>query len=177
MYSGNHSPCHPLDTLMGAAEKLADNSRVVFAFVGGGSEFARVKRFATDHGLKNILCLPYQPLDQLAGSLSAADLQVVVMGDPFVGLIHPCKIYNILGVGAPVLYLGPSPSHLSEILAGLASEVCVTVPHGEAERCAVEILRLAALGRRGEAEKYATVARKFAQPVLLPHLVTELERA
>ena len=216
MYSGNHSPCHSLDTLMGAAERLAGDERFVFLFVGGGSEWSKIKARAGSRATEdrsqrtevggqksgdraqtsdlgpppsvppssifhlpssNIICLPYQPLDQLAGSLSAADLQVVVMGDPFVGVIHPCKIYNILGVGAPVLCLGPSPSHLSEILSGLASEVCATVAHGEVDRCAAEILRLAALGRRGEAERYAAVARKFAQAVLLSQLVTELERA
>jgi hypothetical protein len=64
----------------------------------------------------NLLCLPYQPLGSLAGSLSAADLHVVVMGEAFVGLVHPCKIYNILSVAAPVLYIGPQPSHVSDIM-------------------------------------------------------------
>ena len=100
MYSGNHSPVHPLTTLLAAAQRLASDPRYVFCFVGGGSEHPKVKTFAAQHGLKNILCLPYQPLAELAGSLSAADLHVVVMGDPFVGTIHPCKIYNILTVGA-----------------------------------------------------------------------------
>src|SRR5204863_8804221 len=85
---------------------------------------------------KNILCLPYQPLAELAGSLSAADLHVVVLGNPFVGLIHPCKIYNALAVGAPILYIGPESSHLSEILAALGSRVCARLRHGDAEGCA-----------------------------------------
>src|SRR5205807_812373 len=66
--------------------------------------------------LSSIRCLPYQPLSELAASLSAADLHVVVMGEPFVGIVHPCKIYNILNVGAPVLYIGPSPSHITEMM-------------------------------------------------------------
>src|SRR4249920_825476 len=43
MYSGNHSPCHPLDTVLRAAEALAENPGVVFCFVGGGSEFRRIQ--------------------------------------------------------------------------------------------------------------------------------------
>jgi hypothetical protein len=35
---------------------------------------------------------------------------------------HPCKIYNILNVGAPVLYIGPRLSHLSELLEGIEQE-------------------------------------------------------
>ncbi|PYI89084.1 MAG: glycosyltransferase WbuB, partial [Verrucomicrobia bacterium] len=107
MYSGNHSPCHPLDSLMDAARRMAGQPQIAFCFVGGGSEFAKIQRFAEQHGLSNVRCLPYRPLDQLAASLSAADLHVVVMGDRFVGIVHPCKIYNILTVGVPVLYIGP----------------------------------------------------------------------
>src|SRR5262249_40016417 len=96
MYSGNHSPCHPLDSLLAAADQLQTSSSVVFCFVGGGTEKLKVERFAASRGLKNILSLPYQPLAAISASLSAADLQVVVMGDPFVGIVHPCKLYNIL---------------------------------------------------------------------------------
>src|SRR6266536_3343352 len=110
MYSGNHSPCHPLDTLLEAARQLASDPRIVFCFVGGGSEFRKIQGMISGRKAPwgraplRFVCLPYQPLSELAGSLSAADLHVVVMGQPFVGLVHPCKIYNILIVGAPVLY-------------------------------------------------------------------------
>lgn len=115
MYSGNHSPCHPLDTLMIAAQELKSRSDIVFCFIGGGSEHARVRDFAGRHELENVMCLPYQPLDQLSSSLSAADLHVIVMGDAFAGIVHPCKIYNIMSVGAPALYIGPTPSHITDL--------------------------------------------------------------
>ncbi len=105
---------------------------IVFCFIGGGSEFPKVQAFARDHGLSNIVCLPYQPLDQLAASLSAADLHLVVMGDPFVGIVHPCKVYNILKVGAPVLYIGPDPSHVTELFAELeCPDLCRSSRHGD----------------------------------------------
>ena len=59
-------------------------------------------------GLRNVLCLPYQPIEKLSGSLSAADLHVVVMGDQYVGIVHPCKIYNVLAVGNHSYTSGPS---------------------------------------------------------------------
>ncbi|MDR3549758.1 MAG: glycosyltransferase family 4 protein, partial [Candidatus Pacebacteria bacterium] len=70
MYSGNHSPLHPLDTVLQAALKLRENPAIAFVFVGGGSEFARVKAFAKEYNLSNVVCVPYQPLDHLADSLS-----------------------------------------------------------------------------------------------------------
>ena len=115
MYSGNHSPCHPLDTLLASALALKGRSEVVFCFIGGGSEQAKVRDFAAHHELRNVKCLPYQPLSELSSSLSAADLHVVVMGEKYVGIVHPCKVYNIMRVGAPILYIGPQPSHVTDI--------------------------------------------------------------
>lgn len=117
MYAGNHSPCHPLDTLLSAALELKTRDEIVFCFIGGGSEQGKVREFATRHGLANIQCLPYQPLAEVSSSLSAGDLHVVVMGEEFVGIVHPCKIYNIMSVGGRTLYIGPEPSHVTEIAA------------------------------------------------------------
>lgn len=206
MYSGNHSPCHPLTTLLAAAAELASDPHFVFLFVGGGSEWRKIKeneesrkqraeraesagekaesgRQKTESAaslsrpISNLLCLPYQPLDQLAASLSAADLHVVVMGDPFVGVIHPCKIYNVLGVGAPLLCISPEPSHLSEILQSLGSSVCRQVAHGDVADCVLAIRALSALAQRGEPERYAAASARFACQTLLPALVAGLENA
>jgi glycosyltransferase involved in cell wall biosynthesis len=111
MYSGNHSPCHPLETLLEAAERLRDDASIRFVFAGGGTEQPK----AAARGLANVLVLGYQAEETLAGSLSAADLHAVVMGEPFVGIVHPSKIYNVLAVGIPVLYIGPAESHVTEI--------------------------------------------------------------
>ena len=74
-----------------------------------------MREFAARNDLTNVKSLPYQPLSDLLKSLSAADLHVVVMGDPFVGIVHPCKVYNIMSIGAPTLYIGPTPSHVTDI--------------------------------------------------------------
>lgn len=120
MYSGNHSPCHPLDTLLAAAAALADCPNIHFCFVGGGSEFGKVEAFRARNQLGNITCLGYQPRQSLSASLSSADLHVVVMGDPFVGIVHPCKVYNVLALGLPLLYIGPAESHIAGLLPGQA---------------------------------------------------------
>jgi hypothetical protein len=31
--------------------------------------------------------------------------------------IHPCKIYNILALGTPFLYIGPYQSHVRDLIA------------------------------------------------------------
>lgn len=122
MHAGNHSPCHPLDTLLTAAEELAGDKDVVFCFAGGGSEHRKIAEHSKRNQRINILCLPYAPVEELPGQLCAADLHVVVMGDPYVGIVHPCKVYNILALGTPLLYIGPAESHITDLAAGLAGD-------------------------------------------------------
>jgi colanic acid biosynthesis glycosyl transferase WcaI len=62
MYSGNHSPCHPLTTVLEAANRLSDHERIAFCFVGGGAEFKKVKDFKVRHGLTNVMTVPYTSL-------------------------------------------------------------------------------------------------------------------
>ncbi|MGZ8846609.1 MAG: glycosyltransferase family 4 protein [Pyrinomonadaceae bacterium] len=141
MYAGNHSPCHPLDTVLEAADELKTRDDIVFLFAGGGSQLDRVKQFTEARKLSNIQCLPYQPLNKLGALLSSADLHLVVMGDSFKGIVHPSKIYNILSVGVPFLFIGPGESHVTDIIANMAdSEVAMHAHHGEAKRIAEIIL-------------------------------------
>lgn len=175
MYSGNHSPCHPLNTLLEAARELAGHSSVAFCFVGGGSELKKVKAFADQHSLSNILTLPYQPMSELAGSLSAADLQVVVMGDPFVGIIHPCKIYNILSVAAPVLYIGPKESHVTQVISDTDNDACIAA-HGDVQKVARYIIeRTSATNIESKQRSPGATALAFAKCSVMPRLVEALE--
>ena len=178
MYSGNHSPVHPLDTLMQAAERLKDDPGIMFCFIGGGSEFARVKKWAAETMNSQVLCLPYQPLDKLSASMSAADAHLVVLGKPMLGTVHPCKIYNILAVGAPVLYIGPQPSHVSEILDRLGDgHSWATVSHGEVEMLVRRIQDLRAQKTSGSPRVPVQVTATFAKGALLPQLIAALENA
>ena len=180
MYAGNHSPCHPLDTLLEAALKLQTREDICFCFIGGGSEHAKVKEFAQHHALKNVRTLPYQPLPELSSSLSAADLHVVVMGDAFVGIVHPSKIYNIISIGAPALYIGPRPSHVTDIASqNLACEISLT-QHGDVDGVVSEIVQASEkaltrnIKRGGDLTDFSGQISEFSKQTLLPQLVSAI---
>jgi glycosyltransferase involved in cell wall biosynthesis len=173
MYAGNHSPCHPLDTLMKVAKAMRLRDDVAFVFVGGGSEQARVAAYAKSNQLKNVRCLPYQPREQLTALLSAADLHTVVMGDAFVGIIHPCKIYNILAVGAPFLYIGPAQSHVTALLPTLQTtqDYAYVVRNGDAQGALDAIVAAQRMSRRLPPQH-----TNFGSDVLVPRMIAEIER-
>ena len=171
MYSGNHSPCHPLDALLEAALHLV-NTKAHFMFIGGGSEFTKVKAFKAEHPLANITCLPYQPLDQLSASLSSADLQVVVMGAPFVGIVHPCKIYNILSLGLPFLGICPTECHLTDLAARISDKRYAAIASpGDAAGLAVIIMAAMEREPMPLSDELSRLATEFSLTALRPRLV------
>jgi glycosyltransferase involved in cell wall biosynthesis len=142
MYSGNHTPCHPLETLVDAARLLRDDPQIHFCFVGGGIEWRKLRDLARAQAWTNATFLGYQPFEALSASLSAADMQVAVMGDAFVGIVHPCKVYNFLAVERPFIYIGPERSHVTDLIreAGLG-DVASSFRHGESRALAEELRR------------------------------------
>lgn len=177
MYAGNHSPCHPLDTLLEAARLIRNmtshpGTDIVFCFVGGGSEQKKVREFAAIYALDNILCLPYQPFEMLGGSLSAADLHAIVMGDKFVGIVHPSKLYNILSIASPLLYIGPAQSHISEITRQLSENYgAYQEIHGDAETAVKHILDAARQMPGRSRDQVAEIAAAFSRANLLPQMI------
>lgn len=161
MYSGNHSAAHPLDAVLAAAAQLRDDPRLLFAFVGGGVGKGAVDAVAGP----TIRSLPYQPLAGLRTSLSAADVHLVVMGDEVVGINHPCKVYGAMAVSRPILFVGPSESHVGDLLR--EHRIGWQVAQGDVEgaRAALEAIaatpreELAAMGRRAGALVAARLGR------------------
>ena len=178
MYSGNHSPANPISTTLEAARRLQHREDIVFAFVGGGRGKGEVRE-AIEHGLDNIVDLPYQPIEDLSYSLTAADVHLVTLGETSVGLVHPCKVYGAMAVARPILYLGPAPSHLADLLD--KHDVGCRVSHGDVAGMVEAITRLAdtppqqraAKGRRAR----DVVQRQLSKRILCRRFGDIVERA
>ena len=138
MYSGNHGIALPLETFLKSAVTYKDDSRIMFLFIGGGVRKQEVEETISEHGLTNMVSLPYQPMETLRYSLSSADVHLVSVGDLMVGVIHPCKIYGAMAVGRPILLLGPDPCHVSDVVH--ANKVGWHISHGDVGR-ATEVIR------------------------------------
>jgi colanic acid biosynthesis glycosyl transferase WcaI len=140
MYSGNHAIQHPLGTLLAAAARLANDDRIRFVFIGGGAGKAAVEEQIA-YGGRNVVSLPFLPLENVGESLPAADIHVVTMGNEVVGIVHPCKIYGALAVGRPILFFGPEQSYGGDLLRG--GGIGWRIDHGDVD-AAVAAIRTAA---------------------------------
>ena len=178
MYSGNHSPANPLRTLLDAAVRFKADDSIRFLFVGGGLGKKEVEATIRDNALANVVSLPYQPLESLGNSLGAADVHVVSLGENMIGIIHPCKIYGAMAVGRPVLFLGPRPSHVSDLLD--QHEIGWHVAHGDVEGMvrAIERIRQTpaeTMARMGQTARRVLQA-DMGQAILCGRFCDHLER-
>lgn len=145
MYSGNMGLAHTLTPILEAAEALRDNPRVCFVLVGDGARRAQLAAEAEARKLSNIRFFPYQPREELAQSLSAADVHLISMQPEATGLLMPSKLYGILASGSAVIALADPQSELGELITHRElGYVCdPRSPDGGAERLAYVINFLA----------------------------------
>jgi putative colanic acid biosynthesis glycosyltransferase WcaI len=99
------------------------------------------------------------------------------MGDAMLGIVHPCKLYNALAVQAPIIYIGPRPSHVTEILDRLGDGYpSIRVAHGEADILANQIQALREKKADVRRSMPIEVSAAFSSSVLLPELINTLEQ-
>ena len=177
MFSGNHAHVHPLDTLLKTAKKLRNDERFLFSFVGGGVRKKEVTLYKSKHQLKNIVQHEFQPRSSFHISIAASDIQVVVLGEGQVGFTHPNKVYGAMFLGKPILYIGPSSSHVADILNQLENNVMVR--HDEVDLLVSQLLLFADLSE----DQVATLGRNnleyakqhFSPDYLLDKMVDAIE--
>lgn len=166
MYSGNHSRVNPIDTILDAAERLQNDPRLLVFCIGGGEGKWQVDERVRS-GVRNIRSLPYQSLDRIRFSLSAADVHVVSIGEGVVGIVHPCKAYGAMAVSRPLLLLGPRPSHISDLIDKLG--IGWQVAHGDLDGAvrairdmmAMPVEERLAMGRRAHEAIMGELGRAF----------------
>jgi glycosyltransferase involved in cell wall biosynthesis len=181
MYSGNHSPCHSLNAVVQVAREFngangAGSGRregageIKFLFVGGGTGWDEIKRIKERENLTNVICLPYQPLEKVGASLGAADLHIVAMGETFVGLVHPCKVYNLLSLGLPWVGIGPKDCHLADLLSELGRDSGCEMLGGKDSAALAKLILERQRSPKVSGEKQRAVGRNYQESVLAPKL-------
>ncbi len=105
MHSGNMGMTQRLEVLIDAMKRPEIQSSALLMLVGNGAKRISLEKQATEQS--NVRFLDYQPRDQLAASLSAADLHVVSMDQSITGCLAPSKLYGIFASGTPVLAIVP----------------------------------------------------------------------
>ncbi len=103
-YAGNFGRAQALEQVVEAAAWLP---RVSFVLVGDGPRRAEVEARVVALGLANVVTAASMPAERMPEVLSSFDVGVVPLADValFDGA-RPSKLFELLAVGAPVVYCG-----------------------------------------------------------------------
>ncbi len=127
-YSGNLGRAHDIETFIAAmvgvrqawAEKNARGEaavRVRWLFVGGGALITKLQMQLKALGIDGVEFRPYTPRQDLALSLTTADVHLVSLRPEREGLVVPSKIYGIAAAGRPAIFIGDADGEVARIVA------------------------------------------------------------
>jgi len=114
-YSGNLGRVHELKPVIEAATLLRDDAHLAFIFIGSGAQRDAMARIAEARGLTNVQFRPAQPRARLAATLAIGDAHLVTLRPGCESLVFPSKLYGILAVGRPVIFVGPTDCELARL--------------------------------------------------------------
>lgn len=123
LYSGNFGVAHEERTLL---DGLTLHHRTGSGRVGLWLNATGAKADALAHGLE-ARKIPHHrshpvPLAQLPSLLRAADVHLITLRNEFVGLVLPSKVYAILALGGPLLFVGSARSDVARLARERLSE-------------------------------------------------------
>jgi colanic acid biosynthesis glycosyl transferase WcaI len=140
-YSGNLGRAHEFETVLAAAERLRNESRIAFLMIGGGKRFAELSAEVQTRGLAGAFrFLPYQARTLLSYSLSAADAHWVSLDPRLEGLMVPSKFYGIAAAGKPIVVIGDPNGELARLVQ--RNDCGFAIAPGDSETLAVTLRRL-----------------------------------
>jgi glycosyltransferase involved in cell wall biosynthesis len=130
-YAGNHGHGHDFDTVIAAlARQAAAGDRALhWLFVGDGEQRQRLMRSVPAALRSHVHFLPPQARSELPVVLTAGSVGLVTLKPELAGLLAPSKLYGLLSVGCPVVYVGPPRGRIPELLA--AEPVGVALGNGD----------------------------------------------
>lgn len=141
MYSGNFGIGHEATTICKAMERLKDRRDIKFVFVGGGKRRKEVEAFIKERGLTNAAYYDYVPREKIGESLSAADVHLISLREGCEGIICPSKLFGVMAVAKPSVYVGNPTSEIARVLTESGSGFLVR--EGQDQQMAEAIAKLA----------------------------------
>lgn len=137
MHSGNMGLSQYLDNVLNAAALLSDRTDMQILLVGDGATRRQLEDQAAQLKLNNVRFLPYQPREELAQSLSAADVHLISMHPEAHHCLMPSKLYGILASGSAVVAITALDSELARIIRH--EQVGLTVSPGDPQQLADQL--------------------------------------
>jgi glycosyltransferase involved in cell wall biosynthesis len=156
MFAGNLGEAQGLETVLEAGRFLRSIKEMQFIFVGSGVAEPRLRKFAEEQDLTNVVFLGRYPAEQMPALYALADVLLIhLKDDPLFRITIPSKTYAYLATGKPILAAvsGDAAKVIVEAGAGVACAPQNSVELASAlrELFSLHPSALHEMGRRGRA--------------------------
>jgi glycosyltransferase involved in cell wall biosynthesis len=95
---------HAVEKIIEAAEKLRTHPEILFLIVGEGAHKKKAEEMVIRKGLPNIKVLPGVSKEEVRDYYAVTDLNLVTLRNtPLFRTVIPSKIFEIMGMGRPIL--------------------------------------------------------------------------
>ena len=147
---------------------MRGDPNVAFLFVGGGLQLGRLKQLVKEKQLPNVSFLPYQKRSHLSYSLSAGHVHLVTLKPGVEGMKLPAKMFGIMAVAKPMIYLGSQESEVCDVIREHGIGVHVEDGDVEGFLSALDVLRKDPSLRQAMGERArALFEREYDSEVLI----------
>lgn len=116
LYAGNIGLTQGFETILDAAQQLADLPDLHFLFVGDGTRRDWLAEQLARESYSNVTLLPYQPRSVVPQIYATADLCLVPLKKGTAQETFPSKIYTIMAAARPVVAATDPESELADLV-------------------------------------------------------------
>lgn len=116
LYAGNMGHPNDVESVVDCAEKLLDDGRFHFIFLGTGAKRKWLESEVETRQLGNITLLAPRPRMEQNAFLNACDIAVISLVKGMWGVSMPSRTYNTLAVGKPIIALAEPGSELAMVV-------------------------------------------------------------
>ncbi len=167
-YSGNLGRVHEFDTVLATAERLREQTQIVFLMIGGGKGFDELRSAVGARKLaSSFRFMPYQEQSMLRHSLGVPDVHWLSLHPKLEGLLVPSKFYGAAAAGKPIVVIGAKDGELARLVREY--DCGITVQPGDVDALHDALLQLctapeaaAAMGARARNMLEAQFTRAHA---------------
>ena len=172
LYAGNMGHPQDLETIVECADKLKNDERIHFLFIGSGVKKKWLEKEVKEKQIKNITILAPRPRDEQKIFLNACDVGLVPLVEKMRGVAMPSRTYNLLAAGKPILALTETNSEVARVID--EEQVGWHIPPRDAEKLKAIVLKIfeesaekipsmKSAARRAALEKYSveTAVKKY----------------
>lgn len=100
LYAGAMGPANDIYTILRAAERLRENSKIRFVFFGAGKDLERIQAEARNKKLDNVIFAGVSPKKEMPTVVASADVCLAILQNiPMFRTTYPNKVFDYMAAG------------------------------------------------------------------------------